>query len=199
MSIGSPQKQGVPVEPRLGGPVAAPSRPARTLRIAVLSSLVVGGLVGYLFGWSLGPTETETVTVTDTVTETVAPPAYTVSDEVEALVTFDGERCTYAGPAELAARTWVEFTYRATVDSGLVVWQVEPGITYERVMRAVDTRAGDDPPPWLVDFGTSAPLGAREQSLRMSLPEGMHVVSCITPAETTNDAFASTIIRVLPG
>jgi hypothetical protein len=196
MSIGSPQKQGAPVGPTPGAPVRAPTPPSRSIWTIVIASLVVGGLVGYLLGWNLAPTETETVT--QAVTETVAPAAYTVSDEVEALVTFDGTSCTYAGPAELEARTWVEFTYRATVDSGLVVWLVEPGITYEQVMRAVETRAGDDPPPWLVGYQTSAKVGAREQWLRMSIPAGMHVVSCVTPPETTNDVFASTIIRVLP-
>jgi len=167
--------------------------------IAVVVALLVGGLIGYLIGWNVAPTETETVTVTDTVTETVAPPAYTAGTEMEALVTFDGTNCAYAGPAEVNARTQATFTYTAAENgSSLIVWKVASGTTYEQVLRA-HQRPTDDPPAFLDYWEQSNPVDTRQQTLSMSLIEGTYVVTCATSPETTNDVFASTMIRVIPG
>lgn len=171
----------------------------RSMWVGIVVALLIGGLIGYLIGWNVAPTETETVTVTEQVTETVAPPAYTAGTEAEAFVAFDGASCTYSGPAEVNARTMVAFTYAATVaDSTLIVWQVEPGITYEQVVRAVNTRSSDEPPPWLVYWEQSAPSDARQQTLSMLLIPGTYVVSCATnPDTSTGDVLMSTMIRAV--
>jgi hypothetical protein len=199
MSTRAPETERAPAPPaRIVEPSAAPGRRSRSIWIAVVVALLVGGLVGYLIGWNLGPTETQTVT--QTVTETVAPPAYTTGDEVEAVVAFDGASCTYAGPAEVIAGTRATFAYTATVKgSSLIVWKVASGTTYEQVVQAVDTRTTDDPPPFMDYWEQSAPEDTLQQSLSMSLVEGTYVVSCATNPETsTNEAFTSTMIRVLP-
>jgi hypothetical protein len=177
----------------------------------VVVALVIGGLIGYLIGWNLAPADTETVTVTDTVTETAAPPAYTAGTEMEALVTFDGTSCTYAGPTEVNAGTRGVFSYAATVmGSTLVVWQVEPGTTYEQVIEASGSRYADGP-PFLYYWKASEPGSAPRQTLSMSLIAGTYVVSCVENAsfpwgewvafndDGTNEVFTSTMIRVLPG
>jgi hypothetical protein len=166
--------------------------------IGLLVALLVGGLIGYLIGWNLAPADTETLTVTETAT--VAPPAYTLSTSVDAQVRFDGESCLYGGPAEVTADTQVAFAYTATVaNSALIVWQVLPGITYEEISEAVATRAADEPPKWLADYGQSEPVDARQQTLEMPLGEGMWVVSCATNPETTNQIFMSTVVRAVGG
>jgi glucose/arabinose dehydrogenase len=127
--------------------------------------------------------------------ESTAAPTTTPA-EMDAKVVFDGETCSYVGPAAVPDGTKVAFEFEATAksdDIAMVVGGVEPGTTWEQYAEWADRAAAGSPPP----FGTSdyrVLIGPG--SLAVTLHDTDYVVNCATSPSDTNENFAAAFIEV---
>jgi hypothetical protein len=167
--------------------------PGRTVAVvAVIIALLAGAVTGFLVGRSLSPSET----VTKTVTRTVPPPAYSTG-EFSVAVDFDGAACMFNGPAEQPAGSRFGFNYTGVEGSSLIIWRVSPGTPYEEVVRSAFLFGAGV----YADLGpyVSAPTGAREQKLAMTLDEGLWMVGCTRHPRSGRQVFTATMLRVVAG
>ena len=79
------------------------------------------------------------------VIDSVAAPETTVP--TEPIVEFDGESCTYSGPSEFAVGTLPRFEARNTgsVDFGVVMLQIDAGLSYQEVVARAGGFRGNRP------------------------------------------------------
>jgi hypothetical protein len=123
----------------------------------VLAACTVGGSPAP----SSVPTEVpgEPAAAVTTPTPTTAPtptPARTPTAVLEVRVTFDGETCTYLGPAVVPHGTMLRFEFapdEAVSDADVLVYAVEPGTTYQDLLDWLEVYGGDNVaanvPPWV--------------------------------------------------
>ena len=129
--------------------------------------------------------------------EAPAPTATTAVLDVK--VTFDGETCTYLGPSAILDGTAVRFEYapdEQVASSYLMVYGVEPGITFQDLLDHLELYGGEDVsakiPEWVYQntgawtHGVGAMLYTIESVKRDSddvdYEVGGYQVLCETPA-----------------
>jgi ABC-type glycerol-3-phosphate transport system substrate-binding protein len=115
---------------------------------------------------------------------------------MDAKVVFDGEACSYVGPAIVPDGTTVAFEFEATAKPdaiAMVVGGVEPGTTWEQYAEWADRNAAGSPPP----FGTpDYRILLGPGSLSVELHDTDYVVNCATSPSDTNENFAAAFIEV---
>jgi hypothetical protein len=134
-----------------------------------------------------------------------APPAstaataiipYTGGSVLNARVTFDGTRCAYTGPTEVAAGTQGVFRYTGAAGTGMTLVSVEDGTTWEALMQAAETVPASEPPAW----ATSGQSQVGSGTLRAgALGEGLYFVGCASSPNGTDRMFPAVMIRVIGG
>ena len=130
-----------------------------------------------------------------------APPAgtggaaivpYTAGSIMNAEVTFDGTRCSYTGPTEVAEGTEAVFGFTGT--GGLTLARLAPGVTWEQVERASVNYPPSDPPSWVT--GAQNEIGSG--TLRAgALDEGLYFVGCATGPTSGDKMFPAVMLRVI--
>ncbi|HEX9122957.1 MAG TPA: hypothetical protein VF984_06300 [Actinomycetota bacterium] len=138
--------------------------------------------------------------------EAAAPPSgtgataivpYTTSSVMEAQVTFDGTRCSYAGPTEVAAGTVGIFRYTtAAKSSGLTLASLEPSVTWEQVERSSRRDPPSAPPSWVTDAQYIVGSGTLRS---WPLDEGLYAVTCATGNTSADRMFPAVMLRVIGG
>lgn len=131
-----------------------------------------------------------------------APPAeaggpaivpYTAGPILEAEVTFDGTRCSYSGPTEVAAGTDGVFRFTGPGSSGLTLASLAPGVTWEQVEGSTD-QPPSNPPSWVT--GAQNQIGSG--TLRAdALDEGLYFVGCATGPTSGDQMFPAVMLRVI--
>lgn len=113
-----------------------------------------------------------------------------------AKVTFDGEQCSYEGPAMVPANAELTFEFDSSVEPdsvALVVGPLREGYTWEDVLEyAAEHGAGHVPPfaapGYKIKYGPG--------SLVMTLDTGTHFAVCDTAPEYTNSHYPAALIEV---
>jgi hypothetical protein len=150
---------------------------------------------------------------------TPAPAAVTASPAafIEVKVTFDGKKCTYAGPATVPHGSTLVFTMENTpaamadgIGAALAVAPVLDGTTWEQVLAATTAGKASDVPSWAVIPGAgsdglaevellvpeSAALGT---VITMEMERNTYYVGCATAPEKSDKAYPALLLTVLPG
>jgi len=150
---------------------------------------------------------------------TPAPAAVTASPTafIEVKVTFDGTKCTYAGPATVPHGSTLVFTMENTAaemadgnGAALVVAPVLDGTTWEQVLAATTAGKASDVPSWAVIPGAgsdglaevelllpeSAALGT---AITTEMERSTYYVGCATAPEKSDKAYPALLLTVLPG
>lgn len=189
----------------------------RFMTLVGMATLVVGAC-------SAGASPTATpapATPTAAPTATPAPSPSPTAASVTVHVTFDGQTCSYEGPAVVKAGTQIVWAFENTPEaikasnekgamslgSELIILPVRPGTTWDMVMAskpAPDGTKGDwSPPPdfLLVDQGQVG-LGPKSTVITTAAGEG-YLVTCnlywnYNPA-TPLALYHATLVRVLEG
>lgn len=108
-----------------------------------------------------------------------ATPAPTATPAaISATVTFDGQACTYAGPAVIPRGTTVTFTLvntpaweKESLGAALVVAPVRDGTTWAQALAWAETQHVFPLPEWILIPGTGVgPYGAEFDGLGEALP-----------------------------
>ena len=116
---------------------------------------------------------------------TATPPAARPAEEIETSVIFDGESCTYLGPAALPEGEQLTFELEPSPETdrvALVVAGIDEGTSWDDVVDWSSTHTGQDVPTWAnerfhVRFGAGP--------LYINLETGSYVVQCVTsPSDT---------------
>jgi hypothetical protein len=144
----------------------------------------------------------------------VAPtPTATSRSALTGAVTFDGQKCTYAGPAVLprGAEDTLTFTNTAAALKGsrgaaLVVAPVVDGTAWERILADAASTAATNVPDWLIE-------GANGSEVRVLYPEeaavgktmwfvatrNLYLLMCATAPEETDKGYPAILLTVLQG
>ncbi len=144
----------------------------------------------------------------------VAPtPTASTRPAVTGAVTFDGQKCTYAGPAVLPRGAEVTLTFTNTAaalkgsrGAALIVLPVVDGTTWETILANAKATLLSEIPAWAIE-------GANGTELRALYPEdaalgktmwwvatyNLYYVLCGTAPEETNKPYPAILLKVLQG
>lgn len=188
----------------------------RFMTLVGMAALVVGAC-------SAGATPTPTplpATPTPAPTATPAPAASPTAAAVTVHVTFDGQTCSYAGPAVIADGTHIVWVFENTpeaiaasntkkaksIGSDLVILPVRPGTTWDMVVaskRAPDGTKGDWPAPdWALLDQAKAGFGPAENVPMIATGDGYLVMCNLYWNHDTGTPLAiypATLVKVLKG
>jgi hypothetical protein len=119
-----------------------------------------------------------------------------MSDAIEVKVMFDGETCSYEGPATVPSGALVIFAFEATAkpdDVALVVFEVDEGTTWEQVVESTEKLPAStmSPPAWVNDYDVHIGSGLMEKVL----DQGDHLVTCNTSPEDTDHVYPAAFIE----
>jgi len=142
-----------------------------------------------------------------------AAPTPTSGMALTGAVTFDGQKCTYAGPAVLprGAEDTLTFTntpaaLKGSRGAALVVAPVVDGTTWEKVLADTASTSATQVPDWIIQ-------GANGTEIKALYPEAaavgttmwfvatynQYLVMCNTAPEETNKPFPAILLKVLQG
>jgi hypothetical protein len=148
---------------------------------------------------------------------TAAPVTASPAAFIEVKVTFDGQKCAYAGPTTVPRGSTLVFTLENTpaamadgVGATLIVLPVLDGTTWEQVLASAAKYKQSQVPPWAVIPGAgsdgqaeievlmpnSAALGT---VLTTEMARNAYYVGCGTSLTTTDKAYPALLLKVLPG
>jgi hypothetical protein len=186
--------------------------------------LVVGACSGGVSSASTSAPTTPAPTSTPTTPAPTTPAPTGSPVAISATVTYDGQACTYAGPAVVPRGTEVTFTMANTpayangsVGAGLFVTPVLDGTTWEQVLAWAETRHVFPFPDWMRIPGTGYdPYGAGEKDMGEVLrlvpapdrsdvtvtgvmTRNLYVVACNTHPDEGQVPYPAILLKVLDG
>lgn len=162
----------------------------------LLAGLLVLALAGCTSGSTPSPEPSPEPSPVPSVTPVPTPTATPTASALDVKVTFDGETCTYLGPAVILEGTVVRFEYLPDTEFGstsLLIYGVQPGTTWEMMTERAESHQLSDVPSWVYEDTASWITGAGTivytiESVKMGLtnPHTPHAVGgfglgCTTP------------------
>jgi hypothetical protein len=159
-----------------------------------------------------------------TATPAAATPgaATATTAAISATVTFDGQACTYAGPAVIPRGAAVTFTLvntpaweKGSLGAALLTAPVRDGTTWEQALAWAETQHVFPLPEWILIPGTGVgPYGAEEEGLGEALPlvpdgrgedqtgtivmtRNQYLVECNTHPDEGQKPYPAILLKVL--
>lgn len=119
-----------------------------------------------------------------------------MSNALEVKVVFDGETCSYEGPATVPSGASVIFAFEATAkpdDVALVVLEIDEGTTWEQVVESTEKLPASTTsrPAWVNDYDVHIGPGSMEKVLN----QGDYLVTCNTSPEDTDRVHPAAFIE----
>lgn len=140
--------------------------------------------------------EPSTTTQAAQESTTTSQPAAQAVETVDAKVVFDGEKCSYLGPAVIPAGTEVTFEFDDSAHpAALIVLHVEDGTTWDQVLESTGPGTARIIPPWVVSYRVQIEAG----TLATTVEQGDYLVACNTAPDDNDAVHPAALIEVIEG
>jgi hypothetical protein len=168
----------------------------RRITALVVSLVLVLAGCGGDGGETASAEEPTTTTQAAQEPTTTSQPAAQAVEAVDAKVVFDGEKCSYLGPAVIPAGTEVNFEFDDSAHpAALVVLHVEDGTTWDQVVESTGPGTARMTPPWVVSYRVQVETG----TLVTTVEQGDYLVACNTAPDDTDAVYPAVLIEVIEG
>ncbi len=162
------------------------------------STVVLALLVGACGGEVTDSAPVEEPVITTAIEESastgeaVEAPAETM----DAKVVFDGDMCTYRGPAVVPAGSEMMFEFDDSAHpAALVVLLIEEGTSWDQVLQDTGPGTARMAPEWVVHYWVQIESG----SLVRTMDQGEYLVTCNTAPDDTDAVHPAALIQVIDG